>query len=145
MTSDPTTPLVPSTATLTLDEAAALTGKSRDTIKNDRADGRYPHARQDVRQGNKPGTWRIPAIDLVAAGRLSAARLEQLPAEINSLRESSTLTALRAEIAELTTRLAVADALALERDHARRALERTIDILESNLGFLRSTSPGRAA
>lgn len=81
----------------------------------------------------------------MGAGRLSAARLGQLPVELDSLRESSTVTALRSEIADLATRLAVADAVALERQHLLRALECSIDILESTLGLLRRISPGRAA
>ena len=145
MSTDPAPGLVPASAMLTIGEAAVLTGLSTDTVKNDRTAGCYPHARQDAPRGKKPGVWRIPVTDLVAAGRVSAARLEQLPAEIDSLRESSTVTALRAEIAELTTRLAVADALALERDHARRALERSIDALETAVGLLRGTSASRAA
>ena len=153
MTSDPTPGLVPATALLTIAEAAALTGLSTDTIKNDRSAGRYPGARQDPPQGGKPGTWRIPGADLVAVGRLSPARLEQLPTEIDALRESSTVSALRGEVAEVTIRLAVAvavavavaEAVAHERDHTRRALERSINILESTLGLLRRTFPGRAA
>ena len=145
MTSDPTPGLVPANALLTIVEAATLSGLSTDTIKNDRTAGRYPGARQDPPQGGKPGTWRIPAADLVAADRLSPARLEQLPAEIDALRESSTVTAVRGQITEITIRLAVAEAVADERDHARRALERTIDILESTVGLLRRTSLGGAA
>ena len=145
MTSDPTPGLVPATALLTIAEAAALTGLSTDTIKNDRSAGRYPGARQDPPQGGKPGTWRIPGADLVAVGRLSPARLEQLPTEIDALRESSTVSALRGEVAELTIRLAVAEAVAHERDHTQRALERSFNILESTLGLLRRTFPGRAA
>jgi hypothetical protein len=86
MTTDPAPGLVPATALLTIGEAAELTGLSVDTIKNDRTAGRYPAARQDAPQGRKPGVWRIPAADLVDAGRLSAAHLEQLPAELDSLR-----------------------------------------------------------
>ena len=65
----------------------------------------------------------------MALDRLSATRLEQLPNEIVAL----------------TTRVAIADAVAHERNHTQRALERNIDILESTLGFLRGTFPSRAA
>ena len=100
MSSGPTPGLVPATALLNSSEAAALSGLSTDTIKNDRSAGRCHGARQDPPQGGEPGTWRIPAADLVAADRLSP---------------------------------------------ARRALERSIDILETTLGLLRRTSPSRAA
>jgi hypothetical protein len=80
MTTDPAPGLVPATALLTIGEAAELTGLSVDTIKNDRTAGRYPPP------ARTPGVWRIPAADLVDAGRLSAAHLEQLPAELDSLR-----------------------------------------------------------
>jgi excisionase family DNA binding protein len=51
---------------LTYGEAAELTGLSKDTIKRDREDGRYPTPHKS-RTGRR--NWRIPIADLVTAGR----------------------------------------------------------------------------
>ena len=104
-------------ATLTSDqlvtkrEAAELTGKHPDTIKDRLAAGAYPNA---IQVGGR-GTWMIPVKDLVAAGDLDAARVSEVPVLLESLRESKQVSELRAEIAELRTALEVATALAEER------------------------------
>ena len=53
---------------LTLDEAAAATSLSRDTIKRRLKRGEFPGATRGAAHGRRPPPWLIPMVDLVAAG-----------------------------------------------------------------------------
>src|SRR5690606_31986455 len=84
----------------TQQEAAELAGKSLDTIKRRRKDGKLPNARQrdDVHR-----TWEIPYSDLVTAGLVDAGAHSA-----RDIDEQLGLSRTPRRIAELTTELEVA-------------------------------------
>jgi hypothetical protein len=53
---------------VTIDQAAALTGVSRDTIKRRLRTGRLPNATRGNPHGHRDRPWLIPVSDLAAAG-----------------------------------------------------------------------------
>lgn len=107
---------------LTLTQAASETGTSLSTIKRRLRGGAFPNAGQD-----HGGRWLIPVTDLIAAG-LRPGR----PAPPDPLPDSVTQVGdLAAENAELRTRLAVAEALAEERNRIIGVQERMLAMLEA--------------
>lgn len=111
----PTTPgTIAPGASFTYSEAGELTGLHPDTIKRERERGKFPGACQEV-TGRK--SWRIPVEDLVAAGHLPADRVGERLAELEKLRETEKVLALREKIAD---RDAVIARLQAELDAARR-------------------------
>lgn len=112
-------------AWFTLTEAARATGKSRVTIRRYLDQERFPHAEREAETGSgSPAPWRIPLGDLVAAG------FDVAPADRDPVRQGDT-GAISPELARMREQLAVATALASERD-------RTIAILVEQVTELRS-------
>lgn len=84
-------------AAYTQTEWAMLLNRHADTIKRARLDGRYPNAYQDS-SGRR--TWLITVSDVVAAGDLPADRVADRVAELDSLKESRVVAALREQLTD---------------------------------------------
>jgi len=84
--------------------------------------GAFPDARQDT-----DGRWLIPVTDLVAAGLRPGKRAkpDPLPTQLTQLEN------LHAENVDLRTRLAVAEAVAGERERIIGVQERMLRMLEA--------------
>jgi hypothetical protein len=116
----------------TLTEAAAVTGRSRVTMRRHLDAGKFPNAWRDESSGETPAPWRVPLGDLVAAG------LDVHPADRVVRGAASTATqgrtgavSLDVENSRLREELGVAVALADER-------ARTIELLSEQVVHLRS-------
>src|SRR3954471_4881109 len=127
--------------TVTIRDAADASGLDRRSLQRHVNDGVFPNAfREQTEHGIAKGPWRIPIVDLDAAGiTLDESRLRRengaderdaqtasaLRAELVALQAE--LEAVRAELVEERSSRRVAEALADERagalEHARRALE----------------------
>jgi len=107
---------------LTIKQAVTETQSSESTIKRRLLGGAFPHAGQDT-----DGRWLIPVTDLVAAGLRPGKRAkpDPLPTQLIQLEN------LHAENAELRTRLAVAEAVAGERERIIAVQERMLCMLEA--------------
>ncbi len=107
---------------LTIKQAVTETQSSESTIKRRLLGGAFPHAGQDT-----DGRWLIPVTDLVAAGLRPGKRAkpDPVPTQANQLGN------LHMENAELRTRLAVAEALAGERERIIGVQERMLRMLEA--------------
>ncbi len=107
---------------LTIKQAVVETQTSESTIKRRLRAGAFPNAGQDT-----DGLWLIPVTDLVAAGLRPGKRAkpDPLPTQVNQLEN------LHVENAELRTRLAVAEALAGERERIIGVQERMLRMLEA--------------
>ena len=107
---------------LTIKQAVIETQSSESTIKRRLLGGAFPDARQDT-----DGRWLIPVTDLVAAGLRPGKRAkpDPLPTQLIQLEN------LHAENVELRTRLAVAEAVAGERDRVIGVQERMLRMLEA--------------
>ena len=94
-----------------LSEAAAVTGASRITMRRRLDAGRFPSAFRDTSTLRRPPPWRIPALDLIAAGFTirDPASDTELETAASGLVEKSAL--------EPAERVAVAEAVAAERAH----------------------------
>jgi len=107
---------------LTIKQAVFETQTSESTIKRRLRAGVFPNAGQDT-----DGLWLIPVTDLVAAGLRPGKRAkpDPLPTQVNQLEN------LHVENAELRTRVAVAEALAGERERIIGVQERMLRMLEA--------------
>jgi len=107
---------------LTIKQAVTETQSSESTIKRRLLGGAFPHAGQDT-----DGRWLIPVTDLVAAGLRPGKRAkpDPLPTQLIQLEN------LHAENAELRTRLAVAEAVAGERERIIAVQEQMLCMLEA--------------
>ena len=119
---------------LTIKQAVIETQSSESTIKRRLLGGAFPHAGQDT-----DGRWLIPVTDLVAAGLRPGKRAkpDPLPTQLIQLEN------LHAENADLRTRLAVAEAVAGERDRIIGVQERMLRMLET--GPVPAAEPASAA
>lgn len=100
---------------LTLSEASAAMGVSKDTLKRALRNGRLPNARQ---RDDDSRTWEVPVGDLAAAGyRPKSAELASVPAPRNPHEQDNdpALRELRDRVDHLQHELTVARALADER------------------------------
>lgn len=84
---------------LTYQEAAAICGCSRDTIKRRREDGTFPRARQQGEHRSAP--WLVPIGDLVEAGFIDASQIQSASAASVLLRTQAEMLDLRVENAGL--------------------------------------------
>lgn len=91
------TPVDPDAAYIQRDWALLL-NRHEDTLKRARQAGRYPNAYQDTTTGRR--TWLIPVADVVAAGDLPAERVADRLAELDALKESRAIAAIREQLAE---------------------------------------------
>lgn len=105
---------------VTIQEAARLTGVSRDTIKRDLEAGRYPGATKGA-AGNDP--WVIPLADLEAAGRYQPPPGVSFGDLLRERSEQEALTQLRMELAQARAQL---DARCQELEHLRQLLDRLL-------------------
>lgn len=103
---------------VSLSDASKFTGRNRKTLAGDIRAGRLPNALQSS-VGRKG--WTVLVQDLVDAGFLPADELAAVEANLRSAGESDELRKLRAQVADLETRLAVQTALAEERRDATTA------------------------
>lgn len=117
---------------LTIKQAVTETQSSESTIKRRLLGGAFPNAGQDT-----DGRWLIPVTDLVSAGLRPGKRAkpDPLPTQLTQLEN------LHAENAELRTRLAVADAVAGERDRIIGVQERMLRMLEARPNAAPATEP----
>lgn len=99
-------------------DAATLCGVHPDTIKRALKAGKFRRAAKD---DTGLQTWRIPVEDLVAAGMLPADRVGERIAELEKLRESDKVFALREQIADRDATIARLNA---ELEAARREADR---------------------
>ncbi len=120
---------------LTIKQAVTETQSSESTIKRRLLGGAFPHAGQDT-----DGRWLIPVTDLVAAGLRPGKRAnpDPLPTQLIQLEN------LHAENADLRSRLAVAEAVAGERDRIIGVQERMLRMLEAGRP-LSAAEPASAA
>jgi hypothetical protein len=107
---------------LTIKQAVVETQASESTIKRRLRAGAFPHAGQDT-----DGLWLIPVTDLTAVGLRPGKRAkpDPLPTQLTQMEN------LHVENAELRTRLAVAEALAGERERIIGVQERMLRMLEA--------------
>ncbi len=107
---------------LTIKQAVIETQTSESTIKRRLRAGAFPNAGQDT-----DGLWLIPVTDLVTAGLRPGKRAkpDPLPTQVNQLEN------LHVENVELRARLAVAEALAGERERIIGVQERMLRMLEA--------------
>lgn len=117
-----------STTMLSMREVCELTGKpgrprDRKTIAGWIDKGRYPHAVQATTGRQK---WSVPVQDLVDAGDLDSSQVIEVTATLAALRESRQVTELRERICRLESELAVASALAAERQTSIEALHQVL-------------------
>lgn len=107
-----------STDLLTMKDAADLCDVSRDTIKRDLRDGKYPNA---IQSGGPGGPWLIPVGDLVAAGRHTPTSDEDALEVVRARRADRDLTLLRERLAAAEARAERAED---EVTYLRRLLDR---------------------
>jgi len=121
---------------LTIKQAVTETQSSESTIKRRLLGGAFPHAGQDT-----DGRWLIPVTDLVAAGLRPGKRAnpDPLPTQLIQLEN------LHAENADLRSRLAVAEAVAGERDRIIGVQERMLRMLEAGQPVPAAAEPTSAA
>ncbi len=117
---------------LTIKQAVTETQSSESTIKRRLLGGAFPDARQDT-----DGRWLIPVTDLVAAGLRPGKRAkpDPLPTQVTQLEN------LHAENVDLRTRLAVAEAVAGERERIIGVQERMLRMLEAGQAVPAVESP----
>jgi len=120
---------------LTIKQAVIETQSSESTIKRRLLGGAFPDAGQDT-----DGRWLIPVTDLVAAGLRPGKRAkpDPLPTQLTQLEN------LHAENVDLRTRLAVAEAVAGERERIIGVQERMLRMLEAGR-TLPAAEPASAA
>lgn len=122
--------------TLTLTEAAAACGVSRDTMKRRLRAGAFANAEQDG-----AGVWRVPVTDLLAAGfhPHGAERPQERPEAVGGADPPpGEVERLRAALSAEQARREQAEAVAAER-------ERTIDLLSVALRALPPASEHQGA
>jgi hypothetical protein len=128
MTGVTSRPSVSGTALLTEREAALLSGKSKDTVRRRREDGRFPGAHQRV--DDPTGTWVIPVEDLVRAGMLAADQVETAGAATVLLRTQNEMTDLRVGNAHLLAVVTGLEARLADKDseiaHLRRIISKAV-------------------
>ena len=113
---------------LTLSEAAAATGKHRQTLVRALSQGRFPNARKVGPPHAE--VWRVPADDLEAAGYALRAAAEPAPAEPEP--QSAGLAPIAGDLVVLIQEVTNAQrdaaearaTLEVERERHRHALER---------------------
>ena len=116
----------------TLTDAAAVTGRSRVTIRRYLDAGKFPNAWRDEADGDSPAPWRVPLGDLLSAG-MSVHPADRLPARALTHPDTPPLSRgiENDSVSRLREELAVTSALAHER-------ARTIEVLVAQLTDLRS-------
>lgn len=116
---------------LSAEQAATATGRSARTIRRKAAAGAIPGAEQDY-----DGTWRIPAIGLLASGLLE----REQPDETKQQKQDETkqeqpvgqddeLARLRAQVLELSVRLEGALELVAEKERSLERADRAMRML----------------
>lgn len=88
---------MPAGTLLSIRESALACGVSTDTIDRDLRKGRFPNAQQPI----PGGAWKIPAGDLVTAGRLGAEAVASAAALIDTARDLGAKSAAAVRIAGL--------------------------------------------